>query len=494
MIYKNTAIDFFYTTSADTLSYYITCDGVQIYSGTAVKSPDEPYMRINVGRRVSDYLTTSMPDFREFDGVVVPHPEQLRDFILYDSEGTQLEEYRVLYDFSEGWDGSTDDLSEPIDGKADVRQKIFWGIFSASGDTVPLDTEDSGGGGGDPGEYTGMCLTFEIISGTSVFWLNRSETPEGGGAIQYSKDNGATWVSLPSYSYVTTANTISVSPGDKVLFKGNSTYGFGNMQERHFSSDCVLNVYGNLASMNGWSNVCPKSGFVEFFYHYNSDYDAGTGMSIVSAENLVIPYTEVKESGLQGLFMGCKMLTKVPKTLPATTLGRLCYANMFLGCESLTEAPILPATTMKELCYSGMFNGCTSLEYPPELPSTGLAYGCYTTMFANCTSLKEAPYLPADWLTERCYSSMFNGCTSLKKAPDLIASTLWERCYWRMFKDSGVKYIKCLAQYVVDGATECTYQWVDNVPATGTFVKKTGSNIWSSGINGIPVGWTVENI
>ena len=32
-----------------------------------------------------------------------------------------------------------------------------------------------------------------------------------------------------------------------------------------------------------------------------------------------------------------------------------CYANMFRGCSSLTQAPELPATTLAERCYHGMF-------------------------------------------------------------------------------------------------------------------------------------------
>jgi hypothetical protein len=34
---------------------------------------------------------------------------------------------------------------------------------------------------------------------------------------------------------------------------------------------------------------------------------------------------------------------------------------------------ILPATTMKQYCYRAMFSWCTTLAYPPELPATTLA-------------------------------------------------------------------------------------------------------------------------
>ena len=54
---------------------------------------------------------------------------------------------------------------------------------------------------------------------------------------------------------------------------------------------------------------------------------------------------------------------------------------MFQGCTSLTQVPALPATTLTKQCYDNMFSSCTSLklsstkigEYTQEyrIPSTG---------------------------------------------------------------------------------------------------------------------------
>ena len=89
-------------------------------------------------------------------------------------------------------------------------------------------------------------------------------------------------------------------------------------------------------------------------------------------------------------------------------------------------------------------------------------------MFRNCSSLTQAPDLPAQKLTDHCYCNMFYNCSSLK-------------------------YIKCLATNISE--TRCTYQWVENVPATGTFVKAASMSGWQSktGTDGIPSGWTVQN-
>ena len=96
------------------------------------------------------------------------------------------------------------------------------------------------------------------------------------------------------------------------------------------------------------------------------------------------------------------------------TMANTCYARMFQGCTSLTQAPSLPATTLKSKCYSYMFQGCTSLTQAPALPATTLAINCYYSMFQGCTSLTQAPSLPATTLKSTCYAYMFQGCTSLK--------------------------------------------------------------------------------
>ena len=100
------------------------------------------------------------------------------------------------------------------------------------------------------------------------------------------------------------------------------------------------------------------------------------------------------------------------------------------------------------------------------LPATTLASGCYNNMFRDCTSLTTAPELPATKLADRCYQYMFSGCRSLN-------------------------YIKCLATNI--SATNCTSNWVRGVASTGTFVKAASMTSWTTGVNGIPEGWTVVN-
>lgn len=191
--------------------------------------------------------------------------------------------------------------------------------------------------------------------------------------------------------------------------------------------------------------------------------------------------------------VGGNIMSLISYTWDEATLYNACFYETFKNAKVVdVSALLLPATTLVERCYFQMFWGCTSLTKAPKLPATTLAQSCYNDMFAGCTSLTTAPALSAMTLVQNCYNGMFQNCTSLTTAPELPAMTLAERCYYQMFKNcTKLNYIKCLATDI--SAIECTLEWVKNVAANGTFVKKRGVS-YASGNNGIPTGWTVEEI
>ena len=171
--------------------------------------------------------------------------------------------------------------------------------------------------------------------------------------------------------------------------------------------------------------------------------------------------------GCYGIFEYCSGLTKVPSNMFANydiIPANFC-SSMFAGCSSLESAPTLSATIIGNGGYSNMFALCSGLTTAPELPATTLAESCYYSMFYGCTSLTTAPVLPATSLSTSCYREMFYGCTLLN-------------------------YVKCLATNI--SAFNCTKYWVQNVAATGTFVKNTNTT-WSTGTSGIPNGWTIQD-
>ena len=210
--------------------------------------------------------------------------------------------------------------------------------------------------------------------------------------------------------------------------------------------------------------------------------------SLVTAPEL--PAITLADGCYSSMFNGCTSLVNVSE-LPATTLTNYCYMYMFNDCISLVNAPELPATTLTNQCYDNMFKGCTSLVNAPILPATTLANQCYNSMFQGCTSLVNAPILPATTLANYCYEYMFKGCTSLVTAPALPATTLTTYCYQSMFQGcTSLNYIK--AMFTTTPSDTYTINWVQNVSATGTFVKNSAAEWDVTGDYGIPSGWTVQ--
>ena len=375
--------------------------------------------------------------------------------------------------------------------------------------------------------YNTQYLTIESESNNhEIHWwsyphqgLSQTTIPK---TISASTDNGATWTEYTSTSGGIGTLIATLNEGEKVLLKGtNAAYGeYGSYFNQFTTNSRASNikrckVYGNIMSLLYGDNFTGQTALTEdstFFYLFG-----GMDYSLTDAENLILPATSLTDYCYCEMFGDSYLLTAVPE-LPATSLADYCYYSMFASCTNLTTAPELPATTLASHCYDAMFFYCTSLTTPPELPATTLAEYCYDQMFSYCTSLTIAPELPATTLVDYCYYYMFEHCTSLEDLPPLPATTLASHCYESMFQHctslilapilsaatlvsgcyafmfsgcTSLNYIKCLA--VNNPGQACTYKWVDGVAATGTFVKSSSASWWTTGINGIPSGWTVRN-
>ena len=301
-------------------------------------------------------------------------------------------------------------------------------------------------------------------------------------AVSYSLDNGETWTNLA-------ANTASptVTVGNKIMWKGTltptSSNGIGA-----FSATGNFNVQGNAMSLLYGDNFKGQTDLTGKDYAFYNLFYQNT--KVVNANNLSLPATTLASGCYWSMFRDCTSLVTAPE-LPATTLVDDCYRFMFYGCTSLVTAPELPATTLAQNCYGSMFQDCTSLTTAPVLPATTLTSSCYDYMFYGCASLTTAPELPATTLASWCYNGMFEGCTSLTTAPELPATTLTKNCYRSMFNGcTSLNYIK--AMFTTTPSGTYTYNWVNGVSATGTFVKNSAAQWNVTGVNGVPSGWTVQ--
>lgn len=192
------------------------------------------------------------------------------------------------------------------------------------------------------------------------------------------------------------------------------------------SGEGKVKVSGNIMYLlypDGSTESMPDYAFYRLFYDSPDLVDAG---------ELSLPAMTLSKGCYSNMFYGCANLTTAP-ALPATALASYCYDVMFYGCTGLTTAPALPAKTLADNCYDGMFYGCTGLATAPALPAMTLAGSCYDQMFEGCTGLTTAPALPATTLEYHCYARMFYGCTGLTTAPALPAKTTEDECYYSMF-------------------------------------------------------------
>ena len=124
---------------------------------------------------------------------------------------------------------------------------------------------------------------------------------------------------------------------------------------------------------------------------------------------------------------------------------------------------------------------------------TALYSRAFKSMFNGCTGLTSAKNLVFKKVViDECYNGMFYGCTSLTQAPELPATTLASYCYYGMFYGcTNLNYIKCLATNI--SASNCTTNWVNGVASVGAFVKNPNMTGWTTGNNGIPTNWTIQN-
>ena len=299
--------------------------------------------------------------------------------------------------------------------------------------------------------YSGQYLTFVATeSGTFKF---------SGNSIDYSLDSGNTWTTLESDT-----DSPTVTSGSKIMWKAELTPISGGIGR--FSTIANFTVEGNAMSLLYGDNFSGETDLTGYDYAF------------------------------YGLFRDCTTLTSAENlSLPATTLADSCYRNMFTECTSLTTAPELSATTLADYCYYSMFSGCTSLTTAPSLPATTLTNYCYERMFVGCTSLETALVINATTIpteTSGSCRNMFSGCTSLTTSPVLSAATLANFSYRYMFKGcTSLSAITCLATDI--SGKNCTGDWVNGVAANGTFTKAASMTSWTSGKNGIPNGWTVQD-
>lgn len=297
--------------------------------------------------------------------------------------------------------------------------------------------------------------------------------------IEYSLDN-YTWHTLPADT-----STPTIEAGRRAYFRASGLTATSAAGIGTFSVTGRHDIGGNIMSMLYGADYMEQT-IISKDYAFRSMFTNDS--NLISAKKLQLPAIKLSANCYRALLNTCVNLIDSPE-LPATELASNCYSFLFKGDTSLAQAPELPATKMELQCYSSMFEDCSSLISAPELPALTLAQECYNGMLRNCTNLISASELPATELQQQCYGVMYAGCSNLEVAPVLPAPNISQYGYKQMFDGcSKLRYIKCLATSRQSNSCD---NWVRGVASTGVFVKKNGAS-WTTGMSGIPSGWTIE--
>lgn len=240
----------------------------------------------------------------------------------------------------------------------------------------------------------------------------------------------------------------------------------GSIIERD-SQDCLYaNSYFTITSLSDnndiyWLNAGPSV----------SGYARGIYISTDNGQTWTNKLSQRSRVSIATLNTGDKLLIRGTQTNYYTS-----YRNYFDS-----EGAVELSGNIMSLLYGDNFAGQT------ELTANNTFRGIFGgLMVVNAENL----VLPATTLTSGCYRAMFSACASLMTAPTLTAPTLVSQCYSEMFQNcTSLNYIKCLATEIPN---DSTINWVNNVGTNGTFVKKANAT-WTTGTNGIPSGWIVQD-
>jgi hypothetical protein len=343
-----------------TISLSTTTPGATIYYTTNGNDPDNtstPYSSsfslgdatiikaiAYVGEEYSDVTTYNVP---KYTTPTISFNDNT-SLITITSEGT------VYYNTG---DGSQDDPT-PSSGTP------YSEPFTVSSDiTVKAIATHAGYLNSDVATWSAIrgYLTFNVLTDGTICWKAFGDLTK---TISY-RINGGSWTDITSTS---AGATINVYEDDVVEFKGsNETYATSKSAYSGFEGGtATFDIEGNIHSLLYGDDFANNNSLTNSTYQFCSLFKKAP---VVSAENLVLPATTLKDYCYRALFSWCETLEEAP-ALPATTLATGCYWYMFEQC-AISSAPELNATTLVKECYGHMFENCPNLNYIKCVATSG---------------------------------------------------------------------------------------------------------------------------
>lgn len=289
-------------------------------------------------------------------------------------------------------------------------------------------------------------------------------------------------------------------------------------------------IYGNIGSLiDGTGNMAYCTSNYQFCGLFNGNNSTGSKLQVRYGD-LVLPDANGYDGVFQNFLRSADFSQYNNYWVKMSGVGNAAYAGMFYGNSQMTSAPSLPVPedgVIPNVCYANMFNKCTLLSDISNLQNlfaNGVTLGSSSMlqMFYQCTKITSTPTIKINNFagvsacegmfygctalttnnitladdcntTTSCMKQMFFQCSALTSIPVLTPKVIAESAYLSLVAGAKkINYIKCLATDI--SAENATYNWVADVASSGKFVRPAASaDIWTSGVSGIPSGWTVTN-
>lgn len=306
--------------------------------------------------------------------------------------------------------------------------------------------------------------------------------------IEYSTDK-TNWTSVTLSTSGTTSTSIMINKGQPTYIRGNnSAYATSSSNYFHFRCPGYSVVGGNIMSLVYGDNFKGQT-TLSSSYAFNSLFkSAGYLMSI---SNLRLPATSIPRYAYQNMFNNDKFTDMIPE-IPATYVDYYGMSGMFSGCTSLDSVPDLSTVTrVNGYAFANMFSNCKSLTVLPDFHNvTQIDYWApWRYTFSGCTSIVDARWnvngtrLLPDHLTVSgggsAYEQMFQGCTGLINAPELTEINPHAGEYNNMFNGCTNSSFLNIYTHATSLGTNYFADIVKNCGHTGT-VYKAADVTWDS--------------
>lgn len=205
------------------------------------------------------------------------------------------------------------------------------------------------------------------------------------------------------------------------------------------------------------------------------DYTLDSGATWTTFTSSTEPYVINVQAGDKVMFRGDNEKLNLPAASGAYGSSRVnCFSGStayFNACGNVCS--LLKKDGFKDVTvtpdgsggWSWLFRETNVCDASNLILPAALDYTCFNRLFEGCTHLTTSPVIPEQANTGISqYFHMFYECSSLTRITALMTNI------------SGFK---------------TTEDWVYGVPAEGIFIKNSSMTGWTTGVNGIPSGWTV---